>query len=278
MKLLVTGHKGFIGNSLLNSLIGKDVQVVGYDLKDDNDVRDYMNLYGKSEGVDVIVHLAARISVPESHEFPKMYTDHNINGSFMVKKVAEQRAISRVVFSSSAAVESPESSPYAITKQAGESIFKGMGHSPFPEILRFFNVYGPNQSSAYAGVITKFMYDIETKGEVTIFGDGKQTRDFVHIDDVCQAITRATLEGRSTDDRHPADPISIGSGTSISINELADLMFRLYDKPTKILRKPKKKEVRHSKANIRRAKKLLNYEPKVSLEEGLKDLIERRRQ
>jgi UDP-glucose 4-epimerase len=234
------------------------------------------------KGVDAVVHLAALIDVAESVEKPELYLDVNVNGTFNVTRAS--RNVSAFIFASTCAVYgepvripigedhplSPKS-PYAATKIAGEAFVQAYGnlYGYRPVILRFFNVYGPRQSKAYAGVITEFVKRATSGEPPIIFGDGEQTRDFVHVKDVAKAIIKA-LE---TD--NASGIYNIGSGVAITINDLAHLILKLAGKENvePIHEPPRPGDIKHSQANINRAKKELGYNPSVSLEEGIREIL-----
>lgn len=133
-------------------------------------------------------------------------------------------------------------------------------------IFRFFNVYGPRQSKAYAGVISEFIKRISRNEPPVIFGDGEQTRNFVHVRDVARAVILALKNDGS-------GVYNIGSGTSVTINELANIMLKIMDRKLKpVHTAPRPGDIRHSHASIERAKRI-GYAPTISLEDGIKELI-----
>jgi len=246
------------------------------------DIRDKNVVEGALKGVDAVVHLAALIDVAESVEKPELYLDVNVNGTFNVARAS--RKVSAFIFASTCAVYgepvripigedhplSPKS-PYAATKIAGEAFVQAYGnlYGYRPVILRLFNVYGPRQSKAYAGVITEFVKRATIGEPPIIFGDGEQTRDFVHVRDVAKAIIKA-LETNNASGIY-----NIGSGVAITINDLAHLILKLAGKENIEPRHgpPRPGDIKHSQANINRAKMELGYNPSVSLEEGIKEIL-----
>ncbi|MEM4239916.1 MAG: GDP-mannose 4,6-dehydratase [Candidatus Woesearchaeota archaeon] len=236
-----------------------------------------------SPAVDAIVHLAAPISVEESVRNPLKYCNEIYGKTIHLLEAARLGNIRKMVIASTAAVYGsndrlPTSeharteplSPYAISKLAAEGIARmyAREHGIETAILRFFNVYGPDQnpSSGYSGVISNFMSQAKKKQQFTIFGDGKQTRDFVYVEDICDAIIAAL-----TKKFEPGIVVNIGSGKETAILELAEKIAKVSGTAFKVEHKePRKEDIPHSQASIERAKKLLDYEPKVSLEEGLK--------
>jgi UDP-glucose 4-epimerase len=299
LKILVTGGAGFIGSHLVKALVkaGHQVRVLDNlstgsieNLADvlnaiefvRGDVRDYGTVEYAVGGVDAVVHLAALIDVAESVEKPDLYFDVNVRGTYNVVKASKN--VSTFVFASSSAVYGepirvpiPEDhplmpkSPYAASKVSGEAFVQAFANQYGfrPVILRLFNVYGPKQSRAYAGVIIEFIRRVSRGESPVIFGDGGQTRDFVHVSDVVEAIM---LSLRNEGAR---GVFNIGSGEGITINHLANLILKSMNredlKPIYAL--PRPGDIRHSIADITRAKKELKYEPKIRLETGIKGLI-----
>jgi len=301
LRVLVTGGAGFIGSHLIKALVkaGHQVRVLDNlstgsieNLADmlnaiefvRGDVRDYGAVEYTVRGVDAVVHLAALIDVAESVEKPDLYFDVNIRGTYNVAKAL--RNIDTFVFTSSSAVYGepikvpiPEDhplmpkSPYAASKVSGEAFVQAFANQYGfrPVILRLFNVYGPKQSRAYAGVIIEFIGRVSRGEPPIIFGDGEQTRDFVHVSDVVEAIM---LSLRSKGAR---GVFNIGSGEGVTINHLARLILKLMGKEDlkPIYAPPRPGDIRHSIADVSRARKELRFKPKVGLEVGIKELIRR---
>lgn len=294
--VLVTGGAGFIGSHIAEALANRaDVRVVD-DLSRgtrahvpegarliEGDIRDRSLLREATDGVDVIFHQAGLVSVPQSIERPMDCHDINSTGTLAVLEAARQ-ADSRVVTASSAAIYGqPDSvpvtedqtktprSPYGIGKLSLDHYTRAYADQyDLPAVaLRYFNVYGPRQQGGpYSGVIATFRDQAASGGPLTVEGDGHQTRDFVHVDDVVQANLRAA----KTDSTGRA--INIGSGDSVSIRGLADMVRRIADTETEVKQvAPRSGDIRHSTADISRAQRLLGYEPTVSLQEGLKRLF-----
>lgn len=297
--ILVTGGAGFIGSHLVKELVksGYSVRVLDNlsngsleNIRDvlgsiefiKGDIRDKNVVEDALKGVDAVVHLAALIDVAESVEKPELYLDVNVNGTFNVTRAS--RKVSAFIFASTCAVYgepvkipigedhplSPKS-PYAATKIAGEAFVQAYGnlYGYRPVILRFFNVYGPRQSKAYAGVITEFVKRATSGEPPIIFGDGEQTRDFVHVKDVAKAIIKAL------DSDNASGIYNVGSGVAVTINDLAHLILKLAGKENvePIYGPPRPGDIKHSQANINRAKKELGYNPSVSLEEGIREIL-----
>jgi len=299
LRVLVTGGAGFIGSHLIKALVkaGHQVRVLDNlstgsieNLADvlnaiefvRGDIRDYGAVEYTVRGVDAVVHLAALIDVAESVEKPDLYFDVNIRGTYNVAKAL--RNIDTFVFTSSSAVygepiKVPISedhplmpkSPYAASKVSGEAFVQAFANQYGfrPVILRLFNVYGPKQSRAYAGVIIEIIRRVSRGEPPIVFGDGEQTRDFVHVSDVVEAIM---LSLRNEGVR---GVLNIGSGEGITINYLANLILKLMGREDlrPIYATPRPGDIRHSIADITRARKGLGFKPKVELEVGIKELI-----
>ncbi len=219
MRFLITGGAGFIGAALANRLVrdGHHVRVLD-DLSAGEperlhpdivftrgDVRDRPKLWTLLQGVDCVFHLAARVSVPESILYPREYNDVNVGGTLTLAEALRDVGVKRVVFTSSATVYGIQSTqpvteafvpqpqaPYAVSKLAAEYYLRALGDLSGQEtvILRIFNAYGPGQRvpPAHAPVVAQFARNIVNGSSLVIYGDGKQSRDFVYIDDVVEAL------------------------------------------------------------------------------------------
>ena len=204
--VLVTGGNGFIGTHLCRHLQGLGHHVISLDIMHTDshpwecitaDIRDNLQF----DGIDYIIHLAAQISVPESIDNPDVTLSINVDGTKSIISAAEAAGVNKIIFASSAAVygdceEIPTTeeatlipqSPYAVSKIVGEELLRRSEIASCS--LRFFNVYGPGQSSegGYAAVIPAFKKAISLGKECTIFGDGTQVRDFIHVHDLVRII------------------------------------------------------------------------------------------
>ncbi|CAN5757861.1 SDR family oxidoreductase [soil metagenome] len=270
---LVTGGEGFIGSRIVELTGAKS-----YDLKSGRDILDTQNLSEACSAIEGIFHCAAKISVPESIEKPDEYYLHNVEGTKSVTHVAEKGG-RKIIFSSSAAVygESNHSvtesdslqplSPYAQNKADGEILLKSA--SAPSVVLRYFNVYWPGQSAAYAGVITAFILAARKNEDLLIFGDGEQVRDFVFVDDVA----RANIAAMSSD-LGSAEIFNIGSGTKTSVGELAQQIISLTGSSSKIRHEsPRLGDIVYSQADVSKAAEMLKWRAETSLEEGLRQTI-----
>ena len=298
-KCLVTGGAGFIGSNLTERLLGDGVQVRVLDnlttgfmenlepfLGDiefkQGDVRDLDTLQDVMDGVEVVFHQAAMVSVPKSVEDPIEAAMVNDIGTLHVFEAARRTGARRVVFASSCAVygdlphlpktetmETRPLSPYAAGKLHGETyafLYSDL-YGLDVVCLRYFNVYGPKQdpTSPYSGVISIFL-DRAVRGELpTIFGDGEQFRDFVYVADVVQANLLAAYRDNIT-----GTVINIGTGNSVTVNSLWETISQfagVEGEPERAEERPG--DIRESVADISLARELLTYEPQYSLEEGL---------
>jgi UDP-glucose 4-epimerase len=179
-------------------------------------------------------------------------------------------ASSSSVYGDSIKIPIPEDHPtqprsvYAATKVAGEAIIQAFSslYGYRPAILRIFNVYGPEQSKAYSGVVIEFIRRVLRGEPPVIYGDGKQTRDLIYVTDVVEAITRAMTSEKAS------GVINIGSGRAVTINELAKLVLRILGRENlkPVYAPPRPGDVKHSATDITKAKQLLGFEPRVCLE------------
>ncbi len=301
---LVTGGAGFIGSHLVEYLINKGYAVRVLDNfatgKRENlfsvidrieliegDIRDYVTLMRAVHGVDCIFHQAAVTSVSRSWEDPIYTFDVNSIGTLKLIIAASKSGVKRIIYASSSSVygdtpilpknedmQPKPISPYALSKLIGEQKLRLFAESAGINIivLRYFNVYGPrqDQSSPYAAVIPKFIDAILRKKSPVIYGDGEQTRDFTYVDDVVKANILA-MEIK----QDGCFVMNIGTGISTSINELFKRICEItgnYVIPD--YKPPRTGDVRHSRASIERAEKIIGYKPETSLEEGLRETIE----
>ena len=301
MKTLITGGAGFIGSHLVRALVargrqvrvlddlssGSQVNLTGLDVE--LVVEDIRNAGAVSEamrGVDTAFHLAAFVSVPASMEDPIGCYETNVIGSLNILRAAQQAGVRRVVLASSAAIYGERDevvseydmpvpvSPYAASKLSMENLAQMFTRAYGLETvcLRFFNVFGPRQSpdSPYAAAIPRFTQDLIDNNQVTILGDGGQTRDFVYIDDVIQGLIKAgEVDGVA------GDVFNLAGGKSISILELVDILHRFFPEAKEPEYGPAREgDIRFSQANIDKAIKALGYRPEVEVDEGLHRTVE----
>jgi UDP-glucose 4-epimerase len=302
MRFLVTGGAGFLGTTLSNRLVhdGHQVRVIddlsaGDPARLDErvlftrgDVADRPKLWTLLPDVDCVYHLAARVLVSESILYPREYNDVNAGGTVSVMEAMRDAGVRRVVFTSSGAVYGEQAhqpvredqppnpqSPYAVSKLAAEYYVRTIGALWGIEtvVLRIFNAYGPGQSlpPSHPPVVPRFLHQALRGGSLVVFGGGGQTRDFVYIGDVVEALVAAAT---ATDvDRRI---INVGSAYDTSINDLADLVAQAVGQEVQVLHSPAESGgVSHLCADIACARQLLNYEPQMDLARGLHLTLER---
>jgi nucleoside-diphosphate-sugar epimerase len=302
-KYLVTGGAGFIGSNIAEELVkkGYSVKIIDNFLtgKRENifsfldkielvegDIRDYDACRRALEGVDFVLHQAALPSVPRSIEDPLLTTDINIKGTLNILLASREAKVKGFVFASSAAVYGDNPivpkkegnvgnplSPYALSKLVGEKycwIFSQIfGLSTV--CLRYFNIFGPHQdpSSQYASAIPNFISRMLKGESPTIFGDGEQSRDFVYVSNVVEAnILASKAQGVS------GEVFNIGCGEGTTVNSLVlKLNEILKEEISPSYAEPRPGDIRHSSADISKAKKMLKYEPLVPFGKGLEETI-----
>lgn len=289
--ILVTGGAGFIGSNLVDRLISQENRVIVIDDlstgKKENlnpqadfyqlSICDFEKIKPLFQGVDYVFHLAALARVPLSVKDPVGTSKANIIGTISVFKASSDNKVKRVIFASSSSVYGDQEklplvedmipnpiSPYALQKLAGEQwakIFKDLYSLPVVS-LRFFNIYGPRNDpeSDYSLVIAKFLKQKSEARALTIFGDGEQTRGFCYIDD----LVEANIKAMESNKLKGGEVINIGSDQDRSVNYLAKLLGGKVQYLS-----PRQGDVLHTRADISLAKELLDWEPKVSFEQGV---------
>lgn len=301
MRCLVTGGAGFIGTALANRLVedGHHVRVLD-DLSAGDpvglhadvvfargDVRDRPKLWTLLQKVDCVFHLAARVSVPESVLYPREYNDVNVGGTVALTEAIRDAGVERIVLASSATVYGPQAAqpvaesawphpqaPYAVSKLAAEHYIFSLGelYSITTVALRIFNAYGPGQRvpPVHAPVIPHFVRSILSGASIVIHGDGRQTRDFVYIDDVVDALI-AAAEARGVHGK----VINVGSGEETSLDGLVAMLSELTDKrPDLIHNQQQGGGLSRLVADLNTARRLLDYRPQFRLRDGLPQMIE----
>lgn len=298
-KALVTGGAGFIGSNLVKLLIDKHWEVRVLDnfstgnirnLKDldveiiDGDIREYKVVESAGSGIDVVFHMAACVGRQRSIDNPQLDSSVNLIGTINVLESMRVNKIKRIVYSSSAAIfgELIESSisenhpqnadsPYGVSKLAAEKMILAYSkiYGFIGVCLRYFNIYGSNQRfDVYGNVIPIFAKNINDNECITIYGDGNQTRDFLNVKDVANANFLASTKAMET------DVFNLGSGSTITINELADMMQKISGKKVSIKYTPRRPaDVLHCKAKIDKIEKVLGFKPTVSIQDGLKEYL-----
>jgi len=300
MRFLITGGAGFLGSALARQLVGGGHQVRVLDdlsagdpgrldrrvLFTRGDVRDVPRLWTLLQGVDCVYHLAARVSVSESILYPRDYNDINVGGTVSVMEAMRDAGIKRVILSSSGALYGEQgqqpisetaiphpTSPYAVSKVAAEYYVSTIGALWGIETvaLRIFNAYGPGQElpPAHAPVIPQFIRQTLSGGSLVIFGDGTQTRDFVYVDDIVDALVAAAT-ARHVDRL----VINIGSGQETSINQLVEWTAAATGREPHILHNRQESGgVSRLVADVGLAREKLDWIPQVSLQEGLRRIL-----
>lgn len=295
MKILITGGSGFIGSHIVEHYQDKAEEIrvldnlrTGYrhnldGLKHtfiDGSITDRELVKKAVEGVDYIFHLAALVSVPESMAKPGECVDINVHGLLNVLEEASAAGVKKLVFASSAAIYGdnptvpkledmiPEpKSPYAITKLDGEyylGMFQREGRLETAAI-RFFNVFGPRQDpkGAYAAAVPIFIEKAVRNEDITVFGDGGQTRDFIYVKDIVGALSFAV------ETPGVVGVFNAGYGGQITINDLANGLISAAGSTSKVLHGPERPgDVRHSRASSDKLR-AAGWAPKHTLQEGL---------
>ncbi len=305
MRIFVTGGAGFIGKHLIKLLVNQNHQITLFDnfsnsseneLKEPEfhnirivkgDIRKIEDITKYLPGNDIVIHLAAKISVNESIINPEETFEVNVKGTENVLNASIANNIKKFFTFSSAAVYGNNKNTDHISKEDNKTI----SISPYGEskikmeeavyricknqsissvIFRLFNVYGIGQSKEYAGVISKFAENIKNNKSLIIYGNGEQSRDFIAIEDIIGLIEKMIISNLNKNFKI----YNLGSGTSTSILELADLMIKLSDK--KILKSfhdQREGDVLHSTASIKKARQELEFNPKIPLKEGLRKFV-----
>ena len=301
--VLVTGGAGFIGSNLVRLLLSRGYAVrvldnltTGYQENLEGlqgvefvkgDIMDAPLLQKMVQGTSVVFHMAAAVGNVRSLEDPHFDANINVMGTLNVLEAARKTNVRKIVFSSSAAifgepVEMPitedhpvnPDSPYGVSKLAAEKYclcynrLYGMENV----CLRYFNVYGQHQRyDAYGNVIPIFLTKLRRGEALTVYGDGEQTRDFVYVGDVVEATVLALGCEKAA-----GEILNVGTGKATSVNQLSRIFTKLMHcssvKPKYVARR--EGEIRHSQADITKAKKILGYRPRVSLGQGLKRFVE----
>ena len=311
----ITGAAGFIGSHLVESLLALGQEVVGMDnflsgstknleeateqLTDDErrrftfiegDIRNPEDCLALCRGVDIVLHQAALVSVPRSFEDPLLNNQCNVDGFLNVLLAAKKSGARSFVYASSAAVYGDggekiltedaslnPKSPYAVAKMTDELYSQVFASDLNIAGLRYMNVYGPRQdpTSPYSGVISIWLSRIAQGQQPVIFGDGKNTRDFIYVKDVVQANIKAAL---FKGEKH--EVFNIGTGNSVTLLDLLSVIRELYSEKTgKVAPEGtfapfREGDIRYSKADISKAEKMLNYKPTYDLREGLDRTID----
>ena len=294
MKILITGASGQIGSYVLERFADKH-NAAGVDLKPcpiedlkdlvvQGDLRNYEFVRNAVKDVDAVIHLAAQVSVENSWNDPIYDAENNIIATVNLLKACSEYGVDRFVYISSAAVygnpqyvpvdeNHPKNpiSPYGASKLAGEYYCKVFSDKIYTIMVRPFNVFsarmGPD--NPYSGVIAKFISRVNQKLPPVIYGDGKQTRDFVHVRDVVDFVEIALKRGEN------GEAYNVGTGMETSILELAEIIMDIAGIEGKpVFDKPRPGDIRRSRANISKAREL-GFEPKTDLRRDLEKIFEK---
>ena len=300
MRFLITGGAGFLGSALSNRLAaaGHEVRVID-DLSagdaerlDDKvlftrgDVNDRPKLWTLLQDVECVYHLAARVSVPQSVLYPREYNAVNVGGTVSVMEAMRDAGDKRVVLASSGAVYGAQTeqplresivpkpdSPYAVSKLSAEYYVRTIGALWGLETvaLRVFNAYGPGQPlpASHPPVVSRFLKSVASGGSLIVHGEGSQTRDYVFISDVIDALSAAAT-ARTVSQL----VINVGSGTAVSLNELVTVVGAAMNTTLEPLFNSSESGGVHAMcADLTLAAQKLGYRPRVSLPEGLRRTI-----
>jgi len=303
-RFLVTGGAGFIGSNIVERLVNEGYEVRVLDnfstgrrenivhLLDkieliEGDIVDLETCKRAVQGVDFVLHQAALPSVQQSIEDPLSTFQVNAQGTLNLLWASKEAGVKRFVYASSSAVYGDDPNipnkediltvpncPYGTSKLIGENLCRTFNKAyGLPTVsLRYFNVYGPRQAleGEYSAVIPAFITSLLQGGRPNIYGDGEQTRDFVFVEDVVKANLLACfkkgIEG---------EVFNVACGEATSVNELLRILKELVGTDVEpIYAPPRPGEVRHSLADISKAKKMLGYQPRIDLREGLRRTLE----
>src|SRR3972149_4482449 len=302
MNFMITGAAGFLGSALANRLAREGHQVRGIDdlstgdpqsLSPDvlftrGDVNDRPKLWTLLQDVDCVYHLAARVLVAESILYPREYSAVNVGGTVSLMEAMRDVGVRRVVFISSGAVYGDQGeqplredaplnphSPYAVSKLSADYYVRTIGDlwSIETMCLRVFNAYGPGQHlpASHPPVIPNFLRQAVRGGTLVMHSDGRQTRDYVFVDDVVNAMVAAATAPGVERLR-----INVGSGTETSSREPANLVIQVTKSKAEVMYNPRTNGgVSRMCADLTLAREKLGYRPRVSLAEGLRLTLER---
>jgi nucleoside-diphosphate-sugar epimerase len=304
-EILVTGGAGFIGSHIVDRLLDEGFKVRVLDNLStgekknlaqhqnkksfqfiEGDIRNFDLVKKTVKGVDAVIHEAALVSVTRSVENPLLSNEVNITGTVNLLKACVDAHVKRFLYASSCAVYGDTEtlpnhenlapkplSPYAVDKLAAENYAK-VFHNVYgleTVSLRYFNVYGPRQKyGPYSGVISIFINRLLKNKPPIIYGDGKQTRDFINVKDVVEANMLALSKRKAV-----GEVFNISTGEATTINKLTETIQKIMDKTSlkPVHAEPRPGDIKHSYGDISKARRNLEYEPRVQLEKGLSELV-----
>lgn len=304
-EILVTGGAGFIGSHIVDRLLDEGFKVRVLDNLStgekknlaqhqnkksfqfiEGDIRNFDLVKKTVKGVDAVFHEAALVSVTRSVENPLLSNEINVTGTVNLLKACVDAQVKRFIYASSCAVYGDTEtlpnhenlapkplSPYAVDKLAAEKYAK-VFHDVYgleTVSLRYFNVYGPRQKHGpYSGVISIFVNRLLKNKPPIICGDGEQTRDFINVKDVVEANMLALSKRKAV-----GEVFNISTGEATTINKLTETIQKIMDKTSlkPVHAEPRPGDIKHSYGDITKARRNLEYEPKVQLEKGLSELV-----
>jgi UDP-glucose 4-epimerase len=302
-RVLVTGGAGFIGSHVVDSLVSNNYEVrvidnlstgklenISKHVREgkisfvEGDLREADFVRKSVHDVDAVIHLAAITSVPFSIIHPSQTYQVNVDGTINLLNACLSSNVRKFIFISTCAVYGESSylpideahptnpiSPYAASKLAAEQQCRILNrtHKLSTIVLRLFNVYGPRQDSRNPGVVARFAERAKRGLPLIIYGDGSQTRDFVNVEDVADAILKALTNGNGE-----GKAFNIAFGKATSLNDLAKTVLKTAEIDLELVyEKPRAGDPRQSFADISEARKSIGYNPQISLEEGLRPLL-----
>jgi UDP-glucose 4-epimerase len=257
--ILITGGRGFLGTNLV-PLLSKKHEIVVYDLTDGLDIFDDQ-VEKLIKNTDIVIHLAALTSVGESFINPGETFKTNVLGSARIARLCIKYK-KKLIYPSSAAVIHPELSPYANTKWVAEQVIKGVMGETNIVILRFVNMFGPHMNSRSGSMMYNFLHS----DNIVVFGDGEQTRDFIHVRDTTQIIQDALKS------KWNGKIVDIGTGQPYSTNYVAGLFAHYRGK--KISYKPPKREMRWHAIDTSVLMSIYKKKLTTNLEKDIKELCQ----
>lgn len=294
-RIIVTGGSGFLGKHLCRTLIAAGYQVKNIDLRDNQevptviaDIRDSEKMLAEIKDAEVVFHLASLIEAGESVKFPQKFVDYNISGTVSILEAMRQNQVPTLIFSSSAAVygepmrtpiqeddRTMPINPYGMTKLAMEGLLSSYvaSYGMTGIALRYFNLYGPGEAhEPETHAIPRFVRQIYTDQEVTVWGEGEHQRDFIHILDVVDAHLKALeLAERQPNQYHY---LNLSAEKPTRVSEVITLIEKIMGKKANIKHFPNRPgDPLVLVADASKAHQLLNWSAKISLEDGLRESI-----